>query len=322
MAESSRKERLRFHRIITNPSYVAPESPTEAIRGYINRYNEFKKYDLEPFTIGGDTYAGPAPKRILDVEGYSPYTEIEFVIDGLFAPFDRTIHNLDELSSRIYILETSGEKIYGRPLNALDNDALRKEYESTTAVDAPTITFYINPTNLRLVKRKFFQQIRTRAGWAFHHWGPQIGEINLEGTTGNITPPPQIQTANIRGLPILPYVVEEVPTEQNSPALAAFRELESWYDEDQGDTAQRRGYLVTLEYRGRTYVGHFAELNIEERGTNPFQLYYRIRFLVHYDTGNLADATRRARNQIVRNEETIRAIRSLKDIASEDETVG
>jgi len=321
MAETSRKERLRFHRIITKPSYVAPESPT--IKGYINRYNEFKKYDLEPFTSGGDEYAGPAPKVFIDVEGYKPYTETEFVIDGLFVPFDRTIHNLDDLSSRIYILETSGENIYGRPLNALDDDdELRKKYELPTTTDSPTITFYINPTNLKLVKRKFFQQIRTRAGWAFQHWGPQIGEINLEGTTGNITPPPQIQTAKVLGLPILPYVVEEVPTEQNSPALAAFRELESWYDEDQGDIAQRRGNLIVLEYRGRTYVGHFAELHIEERGTNPFQLYYRIRFLVHYDTGNLADATRRARSQIVRNEETIEAIRSLKEVASEDETVG
>jgi len=261
--------------------------------------------------------------EFFEIKNYKELENVEFVIDGIFERYDRTIHNLDSISSKVYILETTSAGIFGIPSDdsSSTNDLVRKPYATSLGTFLKSITFYVNPTTIRIRKKKFFQKIRTRAGWAFQHWGPDIGEITLEGTTGNITPKPKIQVGKVFGLPILPQVVEETPTESNSPALKAFRTLEQWYDEDQNDQSQSSsvGQLTALEFRGRIYVGHFAEFNFEERGTHPFQLFYQLKFLIHYDTGALSEATTRATNQIIRNDETLRKILELKKAQSESE---
>ena len=323
---ASKKEKLKFYRLITRPSYSSAAYPeTPPISGYINYWNEFKKWDIEleaNFTSLPEDYLGPGPFKVFDeIENYK---NLSFLIDGVHEPYDRRKHNLDDFYSRIYVVLPSDEgpigihideikkediNIYGRPIS--------KPVENN-----PTLTFYINPTHIRVLKRKLFQQIRTRGGWAFQHWGPQIGEINLEGTTGNITPNPKISWNTYKGIPYLPYVVDEAPTESNSPALKAFRQLETWYDEDQSEIAQKNGYLLALEYRDHIYVGHIREFSYEERGERPFQLYYRLVFLIHYDASSLAAVTSRAAGQIIRNESTLKYIRDLKRASTERETKG
>lgn len=315
---ASKKEKLKFYRIIANPSYVST-SLGKTISGYINHYSEFSKWDIEPLDKGNDSnLLGPAPKHFFEM--FPPYSQLEFVIDGQTVSYDRSIHNLDDLSSKIYILKSSANQQYGYLYNNDSTTGTRKLYldPSKNSLGSPTIeqssvTFYINPKNIRITKQKLFQQLRTRGGWAFQHWGPQIGEITLEGVTGNISASPNIVVGSVFGLPILPQVVDQVPTEQNSPALAAFRELESWYDEDQNDTAQINKALIALEYRSRIYVGHFAMFSYGERAESPFMLDYNLKFLVHYDTGDLATATTRARGQIISNTETLDYIKQLKD---------
>lgn len=319
---ASKKEKLKFYRLPVTPSYLS-NLPATCIHGYVNNYTEVRKYDVFPYTFSSGSYVGPAP--VFFFEQVEPYSSLEFVIDGLYEAYDRTKHDLDTYASKIYILETVGESTFGIPYNdyPTSDERVKKPYESITSKLAlKSITFYVNPTTIRIRKKKFFQKLRTRAGWIFQHWGPDIGEIVLEGTTGNITPDPRIQVGSVFGLPILPQVVEEAPDVINSPALKAFRELEKWYDEDQNDQAQdvNINRLTALEFRGRIYVGHFAEFNFEERGTHPFQLFYQLRFLIHYDAGALTEATTRAVNQIVRNEETLRKILELKKAASESET--
>lgn len=321
---ASKKETLKLYRLETQPSYLTSDVPAnQKVRGYINYYNEFKQWDIEyttEFSTISNAYSGSiAPRNFFtDEEQHGEYKDIAFIIDGIFVPYNREVHDLKDLQERIYTLKFT----IGRSTRAIPviPGLLNKIYEEAVSTKPKTLTFRINPTHLRLIKRKLFQQIRTRAGWAFQHWGPQIGEVHLDGTTGNISATPQIQFGTILGVPILPQTVEEVPTEGNSPALKAFRELESWYDEDQDENFQDKGYLTAIEYRGRIYIGHIADFSYEERGTSPFQLYYRLKFMVHYDAGNLQAATSRSRNQIVRNEETLRYIESFRKAPSESET--
>lgn len=320
---ASKKETLRFYRLETRPSYLTTNVPAnQKVRGYINYYDEFKQWDVE-YTQGYSSinpqYITIAPRNFFtDEEQHGVYKDIAFVIDRIFVPYTRDTHDLEALQDRIYTLRFTAE----RPAQAIPiiPGLPTKVFEEAVPTTPKTLTFRINPNHLRLMKRKLFQQIRTRAGWAFQHWGPQIGEIHLEGMTGNIQATPQIQFGTIAGVPFLPQTVEEIPTEQNSPALKAFRELERWYDEDQDENFQEKGYLTALEYRGRIYVGHIAEFTYEERAESPFQLYYRLRLMVHYDAGNLQAATSRSRNQIVRNEETLKYIEALRSAPTESET--
>lgn len=316
---ATKKEKLKLYRLVTRPSYSTTSPSLNApVKGYINYYNEFKQWDVErqqgfsTVNYPEDFLSTISPFEFFsDEERFGTYSKVVFVIDGVHEPYDRNKHDLAALSSKVFTLVSAIDGITAIPVNDIGGAGERKleEVQEPPAV----LTFYINPTGIRVQKKKFFSQIRTRAGWAFQHWGPQIGEINLEGTTGNITPPPKIQIGTIAGIPILPQVVEEIPSPENSEALKAFRELEQWYDEDQDESSQDKGYLTAIEYRQRIYIGHIAEFFYEERGERPFQLYYRLKFLVHYDAGNLAAATSRARNQIVRNEETIKYVRRLKD---------
>lgn len=325
---ASKKEKLKFYRLPTTLTYIT-DAPAISIRGYKNKYSEFVKYDTNPFSEPASSldpsapYINYAPLYIFR-QKVDPYSSLEFVIDGTFEKFDRAVHDLDALSSKVYILETTSAGTFGIPYDAYStsNDSIRKPYvEGPLSTFLKSVSFYVNPTTIRIRKKKYFQKLRTRAGWVFQHWGPDIGEIVLEGTTGNITPDPKIQIGKVLGLPILPQVVEEIPTESNSPALKAFRTLEQWYDEDQNDQSQSAsvGQLTALEFRGRIYVGHFAEFNFEERGTHPFQLFYQLKFLIHYDAGALSEATTRSTNQIVRNDETLKKILALKKAQAESD---
>jgi len=322
---SSKKEKLKFYRLPVIDIYKTTDIPTNKIRGYRNKYSDFSKYsdiylqdgvniflDKNEGEVPPGSWIGPAPEEFFAPKTKKEFENLEFVIDGTFEAYDRSKHNLDKLSAKIYILETTKDGTFGTPYN--NKTAPKKLYESRKDV-LTHVTFWVNPTNIKIRKKKFFQKLRTRAGWAFQHWGPDVGEIILTGTTGNITPPPKIQVGKIAGLPILPQVVEEKPTENNSPALKGFRKIEQWYDEDQNDEAQSASVnrLTAVEFRGRIYVGHFIDFSFEERGEFPFQLFYQLRFMVHYDAGSLSAATTRRSKQIVRNEETLRKVLEMRN---------
>ncbi len=180
-----------------------------------------------------------------------------------------------------------------------------------------SLLFRINPNNIQIKKQKLYKKLRTRAGWAFQHWGPEIGQITLRGTTGSLLVDPDIKLTTktlplIGEVPIFSTLNDERPTELNSPALKAFKELEQWYDEDQSEEAVEKGFLTALEWRGRIYVGHLANFSINEKNDQPFQLFYSLTFIIHYDTNHLQGAVTRASNQIVRNEKTLAQVARLK----------
>lgn len=330
----SKRETLKFIRIKTRPFYLSGDSDERTVSGYINIYNEFKRWDIEDtegFTslsaeqeasityvnAQGISTVSVAPRKFF-IGGSTigtgiaedTYRNIVFLINGDYRRYDRRRHDLNILYSRVYQQNPDGT--FNNPFD--DIGPLKYKESDPSPL---TLTFRVNPANIRIQKKKLFRKIRVRAGWAFQHWGPEIGQITIQGTTGNLMPDDALKYA-IKNVPLLgdiPIITtfkDERPTELNSPALKALREMETWYDEDQSEIAGEKGWLTALEYRGHVYVGHLADFQVTERGDQPFQLFYTINFVVHYDSSNLQGATSRARSQITRNEKTLATVERLK----------
>ena len=305
----SRRETLKLYRIqIRGTAFYS------TVSGYLNKKADYLQYNTVadnntyielaiPNPATGDNawtardfgWVGPSPDKFLIDRGFSG--ESSFIIADIFEQYDRKKHDLDALSSSVWIV-VPGK---GMPIqNAVNKDRIRQYTTTPISPTHETLEFDVNPTNINIVKKKLFQKIRTRGGWAFQHWGPDIGEIQLTGITRNITPAP----VGFKGIPI--------PDVTNSGALAAFRTLEAWYDADQGEEAQRTGSLLALEYRGKIYVGHLRDFSYSEEGTRPFLLSYKLTFMVHYDSGDLSGATTSAQSRAIRNANDITYIKSLK----------
>ena len=342
----SKRETLKFIRIRVRPAHLSNDAvEATSISGYVNTYKEFRKYDVEyeqgfvgSFTtrqeqdffyldISGKRKLNPAPQAFfvgntsfsrlgvivsgvgVDVDEYQ---NLAFILKDVHVPYDRRNpdHDLDVHRADVYLLRIEGN--FG---NIENKDDIRTRAELN--IDPPALTFRVNPLNIQIQKKKLFKKLRTRAGWVFQHWGPEIGQIQIRGTSGRLIPDPEIILATkklplIGSVPLISTFNDERPTEDNSPALFALRELEKWYDEDQSEQAVEKGFLTALEYRGRIYVGHLASFQLIEKGDQPHQLFYNIVFVVHYDAGNLQAATSRAVGQIVRNDKTLAEVRRLK----------
>lgn len=178
-------------------------------------------------------------------------------------------------------------------------------------------TFRVNPNHLNILKKKLFTKIRTKGGFEFQHWGPDISEISIEGITGNIRAT-GIGIQNVSVGPVslpAPYdrAAEDFPTEQNSPAYASFRQLERLYDDDQNDSKIENNQRLAIEYRQRIYVGHLAQFSYTEVATRPFLFEYKITFLVHYEATSEVGVISQAAGEITRNEETLQKIRQIQE---------
>ena len=325
----TRREVLKFIRINTRPSHVASDSNNKTVYGYLNKWSEFTKYDEEQppwntlstakkLLYSSNNVRHPAPFRFFNKPPQDEdYKSMVFVIDGITAPYDRAIHNLNTLSSTVYIQQSNGDLIHWDP--SFGSNTIKYSGALTTP---SSLSFKVNPNNIKIDKKKLFKKIRTRGGWVFQHWGPEIGNIKISGTTGNLSPDAQ----NKKLTSILPdeggavrsidinRTLNARPSVKNSPTLEAFSLIEKWYDEDQNDESINNGDLTALQFRDRIYVGHLSDFSFEEKGDQPFQFLYTLNFVVHYDATDLNAATTKASNQISRNEETLDLVRQLKGI--------
>lgn len=165
--------------------------------------------------------------------------------------------------------------------------------------------FHINPRNMNVAKSKLITKIRTRGGFEFQHWGPDITTISFRGTTGNITPTPPEDADRMTDI--------ENPTVDNSEAYKIFRNFETLYEEDQ--TQQERGNMkmLGLEYRGNIYVGHLRNFSFEEVGEKPFQFEYTVEFAVEYEATSVSRAQQEIQQDIIRNEDTLKYLRQLAE---------
>jgi len=196
--------------------------------------------------------------------------------------------------------------------------------EDNDAMESPvTFTFKVNPSNISIQKRKLFTKLRTKGGFVFQHWGPDISEISIAGTTGNIRPnrfrldrktlPEGIPWVGGREIPVPIPPSDQFADRENSPLLDVFRRLEEVYNQDQDEQSVRANRVLSLEYRQRLYVGHLSEFSFEERAERPFQFYYKFTFLVHYEATSPTAVTSSIAMNIVRNEETLQRIKEIKD---------
>ena len=165
--------------------------------------------------------------------------------------------------------------------------------------------FHINPRNLHITKSKLITKIRTRGGFEFQHWGPDISIIAFGGTTGNVTPTPPESAKSMIDIPN--------PSEDNSEAYKIFKDFEILYEEDQ--TQQELGFMqmLGLEYRGNIFVGHLRNFGYEEVGEKPFQFEYRAEFAVEYEATNVSRAQQEIQQTLVRNADTLKYLRQLAE---------
>jgi len=183
-------------------------------------------------------------------------------------------------------------------------DVMGKEKEENVGAKA-YFTFHINPRNISIAKNKLITKIRTRGGFEFQHWGPDISTIAFGGTTGNVTPTPPENVQSITDIPS--------PTEDNSEAYRIFKDFEILYEEDQ--TQQELGFMqmLGLEYRGNIFVGHLRSFGYEEVGEKPFQFEYRVEFAVEYEATSVSRAQQEIQQTLVRNADTLKYLRQLAE---------
>lgn len=197
----------------------------------------------------------------------------------------------------------------------------RDTSDSETGSKLLTFTFKVNPSHIGVQKRKLFTKLRTKGGFVFQHWGPNITEISVAGTTGNIRPQlfrtESKKVAEIGGkditlnIPVPPSA--QFADRDNSPLLDVFRRLEEVYNQDQDEGAVRNFRVLALEYRKRLYVGFLTDFFYEERAERPFQFYYKFTFFVSYEATSPYAVTSSIASTIVRNEETLQRIKEIVD---------
>jgi hypothetical protein len=261
-----------------------------------------------------DTYSSETEWIIWGSLSQFPTTVGNTINDPTQGPTGENIISLQEKerNGQLFIVErdTAGPYI-------VKNDLIYYIHDIDSSGENRAIfTFKVNPTHITLQKRKLQTKIRTKGGFVFQQWGPDISEIALEGTTGNITPSGiSFRQTNIPGIGEIPLphdLSSDIPTEDNSPMLKAFRQLETLYDDDQNEEANQRGRRIALEYRGRIYVGHLSDFFYEERGERPFQLYYRLTFLVHFEATSTSSAETTATTNLQRNESTVQILNEIR----------
>jgi hypothetical protein len=166
-------------------------------------------------------------------------------------------------------------------------------------------TFHVNPRNISVAKSKLITKIRTRGGFEFQHWGPDITTIAFAGTTGNITPIPSQQAQNITDVPD--------PDVDNSKAYKVFKDFEILYEEDQMQQEMGLVTMLGLQYRGNIYVGHLRNFRFEETAEKPFQFEYAVEFAVEYEATSVSRAQQEIQQNIIRNADTLKYLRQLAE---------
>jgi len=237
-----------------------------------------------------------------------------FIIKGHTSATRYPDKSLSDIMHLVRFVKYEGFKAYYTD-GAGPNVEIISNSSPAPATGTAIFTFKVNPQNINIQKRKLFTKIRTRGGFEFQHWGADIGEITIRGTTGNIRPTgitfQRTQTV-IGSIPIPRDESQEPRTVENTQLYSTFRALEDVYDNDQNDSAIKDKKRIALEYRDRIFVGHFANFSYEEDGERPFQLSYNLNFLVHYEATSFGEADSIASYNIQRNEETVRELQAIK----------
>jgi hypothetical protein len=85
------------------------------------------------------------------------------------------------------------------------------------------IEMYVNPQNLSWQDRKQISEQRTKGGFVLQYWGPELGRLNISGTTGS---------SGVEGINVLQdiYNAEQLAFDPYALAFAAEAETQSELD--------------------------------------------------------------------------------------------
>jgi hypothetical protein len=100
--------------------------------------------------------------------------------------------------------------------------------------DGPIVEMYINPQGISYDNNKSISQVRTKGGYNFQYWGPELVKLNITGTTG---------TSGIEGINVLEdvYNAEQLAFDPYALYLASKVQQETFSSGLFGDSALSAG---------------------------------------------------------------------------------
>lgn len=164
--------------------------------------------------------------------------------------------------------------------------------------EGPIVQMYINPQSIREAQKKDITNQRTRGGYVIQYWGPALGTLSIEGTTG---------TSGIEGINVLEnvYLAEQNAMDPYNLFLAAKQDQER-YDflglgtgpnpisgnisnfllkATQQQSASRSkpslaalALTVEMYWSGLVYRGYFTSFDVTESVSNLGMFDYNIAF--------------------------------------------
>lgn len=189
-----------------------------------------------------------------------------------FTPSDdgkRVVHRDPLISPLPYILDEGTPFFIMSGLGTTSEDDF---IERSTFTGDTIFTFYVNPLHIAPSYRKSRTQMKTLGGWEVQHWGNELTELAINGTSGGM------HRVNDRG------VNQGLTADQTVRDSTAWKKLEKLrliYLNDHALRNKDEATLWSLEYQGRVYVGSFSSFTgPEEDGNDPFQLKYSFTFVV------------------------------------------
>ena len=142
-----------------------------------------------------------------------------------------------------------------------------------------SVTLYVNPQWIQIVRRKVIQQVMTNTRWVFQHWGYEPYIITCQGLTGNV---------------VLDRIASQWSYREDYTQSAAYqvlKKLESFYsapDVQRLDFAAittaeirqlARKVLVHMHYRREVFMGFFRSFSFRETEQSPWAWEYSFEFL-------------------------------------------
>lgn len=166
--------------------------------------------------------------------------------------------------------------------------------------DGPIVEMYINPQGISYGNRKSISEVRTKGGYNFQYWGPELEKLTITGTTG---------TSGIEGINVLEdvYNAEQLAFDPYALYLASKVQQETFSDGIFGDSALSAGdqfvsfllngsqaalptqinnfpslaalaFGIEMYYSGKVYHGFFTSFDVREDVSNLGMFDYTIGF--------------------------------------------
>lgn len=137
-------------------------------------------------------------------------------------------------------------------------------------ITVPELTFHVNPQEESKTFKKIIHRYRTRAGWIEEHWGEELDQITINGSTGTFYHPNYGTNTSFRYETLAMINFQEI--------LSLFRNNAAVYSDTGAIIAQGD---VVITFDGFKFYGQFSHFSWEENATNPFRFTFNFNFEVN-----------------------------------------